>query len=120
MRDAVVGLVGGDGHLLRARIVPEAWIAPPECRQAREPARHRAKLVALRSGWKSQVNAVLATRGVRVNHSHRVDTDAGQTLLDHLVRRRLIGPPTDRSEEPKNASTLPTEHEEHSHVDLPR
>ena len=45
---------------------PEAWIAPPATRQLREQVRHRAKLVALRSGLKASVHAVLAKEGVRV------------------------------------------------------
>lgn len=77
--------------LLRAGILPEAWIAPPDCRQARELVRHRAKLVALRSGLKSQIHAVLAKCGVPVNHTHLFDTDSGMSLLDHLVRTRLDG-----------------------------
>ena len=35
--------------LLRVGILPEAWIAPPACRDARELVRYRAKLVGLRS-----------------------------------------------------------------------
>jgi transposase len=52
--------------LLRMGRLPEAWIAPPATRELREQVRHRAKLVALRSGLKSQVHAVLAKQGVRV------------------------------------------------------
>ena len=52
--------------LLRMGRLPEAWIAPPEVRGLREAVRHRCKLVALRSGLKAQVHAVLAKQGVRV------------------------------------------------------
>ena len=52
--------------LLRMGRLPEAWIAPPATRALREQVRHRAKLVALRSGLKAQVHAVLAKQGVRV------------------------------------------------------
>ncbi len=55
--------------LLRAGRLPEAWIAPPEVRGLREAVRHRAKLVALRSGLKAQVHAVLAKQGVHVHVS---------------------------------------------------
>ena len=48
--------------LLRMGRLPEAWIAPPEVRGLRETIRHRGKLVALRSGLKAQVHAVLANR----------------------------------------------------------
>jgi transposase len=52
--------------LLRMSRLPEAWIAPPA---VRELVRYRAKLVALRSGLKAQVHAVLAKEGVRVSMS---------------------------------------------------
>ena len=69
--------------LLRMGRLPEAWIAPPATRQLREQVRHRAKLVALRSGLKSQVHAVLAKQGVRVPMSDLFGA-AGQQLLDDL------------------------------------
>ena len=56
----------GLADLLRMNRLPEAWIAPPEIRELRELVRHRAKLVALRSGLKAQVHAVLAKEGVAV------------------------------------------------------
>jgi transposase len=39
--------------LLRMSRLPEAWIAPPAIRELRELVRHRAKLVAWRSGLKA-------------------------------------------------------------------
>jgi transposase len=45
--------------------------------------RHRAKLVAVRSGWKCQVPAVLAAGGVPVRRSDLFG-EAGTELLDHL------------------------------------
>jgi transposase len=69
--------------LLRMGRLPEAWIAPPEVRQLREAVRHRAKLVALRSGLKAQVHAVLAKQGVAVPMSDLFGV-AGQQLLDGL------------------------------------
>jgi transposase len=69
--------------LLRMGRLPEAWVAPPEVRELREAVRHRAKLVALRSGLKAQVHAVLAKQGVAVPMSDLFGT-AGQTLLDGL------------------------------------
>jgi transposase len=76
--------------LLRMGRLPQAWIAPPATRQLREQVRHRAKLVALRSGLKSQVHAVLAKQGVHVPMSDLFGT-AGQQLLDDL---RLARPTT--------------------------
>ena len=52
--------------LLRMGRLPEAWIAPPATRELRELVRHRAKLVALRSGLKAGVHGVLAKCGVSV------------------------------------------------------
>jgi transposase len=50
--------------LLRLNRLAEAWIAPPAVRELRELVRYRAKLVALRSGLKAQVHAVMAKNGV--------------------------------------------------------
>lgn len=47
-------------HLLRTHLLPEAWIAPPEAREARRLARMRTSLVRIRSQLKCQVHAVLA------------------------------------------------------------
>ena len=63
--------------------LPEAWIAPPEIRGLREAIRHRSKLVALRSGLKAQVHAVLAKQGVRVAVSDLFGV-GGQKILDEL------------------------------------
>lgn len=61
MRDA-----GDLADLLRMGPLPEAWIAPPATRELRELVRYRAKLVAIRSGLKAQVHAVLAKAGVLI------------------------------------------------------
>jgi len=50
--------------LLRMGRLPEAYIATPHERELRELVRHRAKLVALRSGLKAQVHGVLAKQGL--------------------------------------------------------
>ncbi len=52
--------------LLRMGRLPEAWIAPPQTRELRELVRYRAKLVAIRSGLKAQIHAVLAKAGVLI------------------------------------------------------
>lgn len=46
--------------LLRMGRLPEGWIAPPAVRELREMVRHRAKMVAWRSGLKASVHGVLA------------------------------------------------------------
>src|SRR3712207_395363 len=66
--------------LLRMGRLPEAWIAPPACRELRGWVRHRAKLVGLRSNVKCQVHAVLAGAGVQVAMSD-LFSPGGQDLL---------------------------------------
>jgi transposase len=75
---------GDLADLLRMGRLPEAWIAPPAVRGLREAVRHRCKLVALRSGLKCQLHAVLAKQGVRVPVSDLFGV-AGTRLLDELA-----------------------------------
>jgi transposase len=70
--------------LLRMGRLPEAWVAPPRVRGLREEVRHRCKLVALRSGLKAQVHAVLAKQGVQVPVSDLFGV-GGQRLLEELA-----------------------------------
>lgn len=51
-------------QLLRGNLLPEAWMAPPEAREARRLARMRASLVRIGSRLKCQVHAILADHGV--------------------------------------------------------
>ena len=69
--------------LLRMGRLPEAWIAPPETRELRELVRHRAKLVAIRSGCKCEIHAVLAKCGVQVLMSD-LFAPTGIALLERL------------------------------------
>ncbi len=50
-------------QLLRADLLPEAWIAPAEVRQLRALLRHRAQLVRLRTLLRNRIHAVLADHG---------------------------------------------------------
>jgi transposase len=50
--------------LLRGGLLPEAWIAPPEVREARCLVRMRAGLVRIRTRLKCQIHALLAEHGV--------------------------------------------------------
>src|SRR5215211_3287563 len=77
-------------ELLRMGRLPEAWLAPPQVRELRELVRYRAKLVALRSGLKAQVHAVLAKQGVRVPMSDLFGV-AGTRLLEELRLPRAYG-----------------------------
>jgi transposase len=56
-------------HLLRTNLLPEAWIAPPEAREARRLIRGRIALVRLRSHLKCQVHALLTENGVFPEHT---------------------------------------------------
>jgi hypothetical protein len=46
--------------LRRMDRLPEGWIAPPAVRELRDMVRHRAKLVAWRSGLNASVHVLLA------------------------------------------------------------
>jgi transposase len=73
------------GDLLRANMLPEAWISTLEVREWRELVRYRAKLVGLRAGLKAQVHAVLAKRGVHVPMTDLFGV-GGRQLLAHLCK----------------------------------
>src|SRR5438034_6559591 len=50
-------------QLLRADLLPGAWIAPPQVRQLRALLRHRIQLVRLRTLLRNRIHAVLADHG---------------------------------------------------------
>jgi transposase len=66
-------------HLLRAHLLPEAWIAPRPVKELRMILRHRAALVRQRTVFKTRVRAVLADRGI----------DAPASVWDSPGRRWL-------------------------------
>jgi transposase len=66
-------------HLLRADLLPEAWLAPQAVRDQRALLRHRAALVRFATALKNRVHAVLADRGIRV--PERLWTTAGRAWL---------------------------------------
>jgi len=51
-------------QLLRADLLPEAWIAPQATRDLRALLRHRASLVRRSTACKNRIHAVLADRGI--------------------------------------------------------
>jgi transposase len=79
--------------LLRMVRLPEAYIAPPAVRELREMVRHRAKLVAWRSGLKASVHAVLAKQGLHIAVSELFGVGGRQLLaaapLDGAYRLRV-------------------------------
>jgi len=71
-------------HLLRGNLLPEAWMAPPEGREARRLARMRAGLMRIASRLKCQVHAVLAEHGVTISVSD-IFGKRGRQQLDQVV-----------------------------------
>ena len=57
------GSGGRSAQLLRADLLPEAWIAPAAVRQLRALLRHRAGLVRLRTQQQNRIHAVVADFG---------------------------------------------------------
>lgn len=56
-------------HLLRADLLPEAYVAPRELRDLRELLRHRVALTGMRSALKNRVHAILAKHGITREHT---------------------------------------------------
>jgi transposase len=80
-------------ELLRADLLPEAYIAPRELRDLRDLLRHRVALTQLRSALKNRVHAMLARHGVQHEHSDLFGERGGEFLagleLREPPRRRL-------------------------------
>jgi transposase len=80
-------------QLLRADLLPEAYVAPRELRDLRDLLRHRIALTQMRSALKNRVHAMLARHGVQHGHSDLFGR-AGTAFLRELAlreppRRRL-------------------------------
>ncbi|WP_329343484.1 IS110 family transposase [Streptomyces sp. NBC_01352] len=71
-------------HLLRADLLPEAWIAPPPVRQQRAILRHRTQLVRLRTLLRNRIHAVLADHGCDRGTSRSCWSGPGRVWLDQL------------------------------------
>jgi transposase len=52
-------------HLLRADLLPEAYIAPRELRDLRDLLRHGVALTRMRTSLKNRVSAILAKNGIQ-------------------------------------------------------
>src|SRR5215210_2603434 len=80
-------------HLLRAGLLPEAYVAPRELRDLRELLRHRATLTRMRSAVKNRVHAILAKHGIPREHSDLFGKGGREFLaaleLRDAPRRRL-------------------------------
>jgi transposase len=80
-------------QLLRADLLPEAYVAPRELRDLRDLLRHRIALTQMRTALKNRVHAMLARHGVQHAYSDLFGR-AGAAFLDELAlrcppRRRL-------------------------------
>ena len=64
-------------QLLRADLLPEAWIAPPAVRQLRALLRHRASLVRLGTQQRNRIHAVAADHGYDRSASYRAGPGRG-------------------------------------------
>jgi transposase len=64
-------------QLLRADLLPEAWIAPAEVRQLRALLRHRASLVRLGTSLRNRIHAVAADHGYDRSASYRAGPGRG-------------------------------------------
>jgi transposase len=72
------------GDLMRANMLPHAWISTPQVRQWRELVRYRAKLVGFRTSLKAQTHAVIAKHGLHVPVSDLFGP-GGRQLLAHWL-----------------------------------
>jgi transposase len=80
-------------HLLRADLLPEAYIAPRNLRDLRDLLRQRVVLTHMRSALKNRVHALIARQGVQREHADLFGR-GGRRFLDGLElrpdpRRRL-------------------------------
>src|SRR3954468_313851 len=73
-------------HLLRADLLPEAYIAPRELRDLRDLLRQRVVLTHMRSALKNRVHALIARQGVQREHADLFGR-GGRRFLDELALR---------------------------------
>jgi len=74
-------------QLLRADLLPEAWIAPPAMRRLRALLRHRVQLVRLRTLLRNRIHAVLADHGHGRPAGCRGRAGPGMARLARTARR---------------------------------
>src|SRR5437667_4316815 len=78
-------------QLLRADLLPEAWIAPPAVRQLRALLRHRASLVRVGTQQRNRIHAVAADHGYDRSASYWTGPGRGWLAdLDLLPASREI------------------------------
>jgi transposase len=79
-------------QLLRADLLPEAYIAPRGLRDLRDLLRHRVALTHMRSALKNRVHALIARQGVRHQHTDLF----GKAGIEFLSELELREPPRRR------------------------
>lgn len=57
-------------NLLRADLIPEAYVSPKAVRELRSIVRHRASLIRIRTEVKNKVHAILAKECIRHDFSN--------------------------------------------------
>src|SRR5918994_1301154 len=57
-------------QLLKADLLPEAYVAPRELRDLRDLLRHRVALTQMRTALKNRVHALLARQGIQRGYSN--------------------------------------------------
>ena len=88
-------------QLLRADLLPEAWIAPPPVRQLRALLRHRAGLVRLGTQLRNRIHAVAADHGYDRSASYWTGPGRGWLAeLDLPAARGRSSPTAWRSSTP--------------------
>jgi transposase len=73
-------------HLLRADLLPEAYVAPRELRDLRDLLRQRVVLTQMRTALKNRVHALLARQGIQRAHADLFGA-GGRRFLDELELR---------------------------------
>jgi transposase len=73
-------------HLLRADLLPEAYIAPRELRDLRDLLRHRVALTRMRSALKQRVGAILAKHGIARPYSDLFGPGGSRFLAELELR----------------------------------
>src|SRR5947208_16335833 len=74
-------------HLLRADLLPAAYIAPRELRDLRDLLRHRIALTRIRSALKQRVGAVLAKQGIARPYSNLFGPGGSRFLTELELRQ---------------------------------
>jgi len=73
-------------HLLRADLLPEAYVAPRKLRDLRDLLRHRIALTRMRTAVKNRVHALLARQGIQHGHADLFGAGGRRFLADLPLR----------------------------------